>query len=534
MMAHVKNMVDYFEDLAADKRLSLSPFSDKDYGTTKQHVAEDDDLLSYGSNNDTNNDDYEQEEPTDTQDQNQISVFPTTLVVSSHSEVDIDDDQMLVYSSDDDSEPTAPQTLITLSPDPFHDRGSNDWNGTLTPKTSNLQVLPDNDVEKSNCTFDITNAQGQSPLILASISCLAEAMKIFITQGCDVNLRDSNGISPLEFVSMSEIRDERLVCMKLLLENGANVNCQDHQGCTPLHRAAATLDCSESIKLLLSFGACPNIQDNQGNTALHEATRHRNIENIKTLTEAKACSSSCVCKHSSSPPRLQIEIYEDEKETDLLPNLQSGVGSPPNQRSLEIWNRFFENAANASISREKENEEYEYSLHVHNAIVAGDVNHLRSLLEIGHDANEVDRYGNSPLHIAARKGDLPIIITLVENGAEINCTNENDETPINICWAQGYTRCADYLLCHEKGNRQVTRNFDLFSYASNLISAVFNLIACMLLKSEHSTKANAIPKDVAVALLEAKSNNKLKVGQLATPQDLKIALEKAGLRVKAD
>jgi ankyrin repeat protein len=62
----------------------------------------------------------------------------------------------------------------------------------------------------------------------------------------------------------------------------------------------------------------------------------------------------------------------------------------------------------------------------------GDLSVIRTALGKGHSPDCcVDSY--SFLHLAARAGDLELIRRLVEWGAEVNCVNSREETPLH--WA---------------------------------------------------------------------------------------------------
>lgn len=520
-MSYVKAMVDYFEELSVDKRLSLSPLSNKDESKYQNQTDdEDDDLLSYGSDDDIGTVGNTTNDQLDTT-ISQIARQPNSSIL----EID-DDDHTLVYSSDESTNTT--ENITIFSPQQIHSNDK-DWTCNLsTPKITNTEKKSDDDNGNIRSTIDIVNDQGQSPLTIASISCLVEVMKMFISEGCDVNIHDTHGISPLHYVCLNTSSHERLSCLQLLLENGANVNCQDDQGSTPLHRAAAH-DCSESIKTLLVNGACPYIQDALGNTALHEATTYQHIEIIKMLAEVKTCSKSfCPCK-LTRPSKLLIESLDDESDIDYSPKFQSESCSPPNTRSLEICNRFFENATHGNLSIE-EKSEIEYCTSLHDAIAIGDDDCIHSLLEQGKDINETDQFGNSPLHLAAQRGDLQLLIMLVENGAEVNCKNNNDETPRSLCIDQ---RCADYLHCHDKDSNMLIQSFDLYHGAFNFATSIISMFTSVFLRRRESfatPTSQPIPEDVAAALLEAKANNKLMIGQLEPPIEVKIALEKAGLK----
>lgn len=56
---------------------------------------------------------------------------------------------------------------------------------------------------------------------------------------------------------------------------------------------------------------------------------------------------------------------------------------------------------------------------------------IKLLIEQGYDLNQADSNGNTPLHIAAYKGDINIIYLLIENGADLTTRNNNNETPLH-------------------------------------------------------------------------------------------------------
>jgi uncharacterized protein len=49
-----------------------------------------------------------------------------------------------------------------------------------------------------------------------------------------------------------------------------------------------------------------------------------------------------------------------------------------------------------------------------------------------HAVNAGDEWGNTPLHMAALSGKLPIIKLLEKNGSDRRCKNRNDETPLDM------------------------------------------------------------------------------------------------------
>ena len=56
----------------------------------------------------------------------------------------------------------------------------------------------------------------------------------------------------------------------------------------------------------------------------------------------------------------------------------------------------------------------------------------------GADVNVKDTYGQTPLHLAASKGQIKVIRCLIENGANVNVTQETTgSTPLHRAASNG-------------------------------------------------------------------------------------------------
>ena len=62
------------------------------------------------------------------------------------------------------------------------------------------------------------------------------------------------------------------------------------------------------------------------------------------------------------------------------------------------------------------------------------------------DVNQVNVLGESPIHIAAWKGDPEDILWLLDNGAEINQRGEFGMTPLHYAYMSGKTENISILL----------------------------------------------------------------------------------------
>ena len=69
------------------------------------------------------------------------------------------------------------------------------------------------------------------------------------------------------------------------------------------------------------------------------------------------------------------------------------------------------------------------------------------LISKSKNLNNIDDYGLTPLHIAA-KGHKKITLTLIENGSDVNTKDKNGNTPLDIAAENQNTEIADLLRKH--------------------------------------------------------------------------------------
>jgi ATP-dependent Lon protease len=73
--------------------------------------------------------------------------------------------------------------------------------------------------------------------------------------------------------------------------------------------------------------------------------------------------------------------------------------------------------------------------------------------------------GDTPLHIAARHGNVKLVSEFLKRGAELSALNNNNETPLNIAITNGWNRCVDVINQHIKNTMNQT--FRLLSRRAN-------------------------------------------------------------------
>lgn len=127
---------------------------------------------------------------------------------------------------------------------------------------------------------------GQTPIHAAVSSKSSEVLKLMIEQGADLTLQDGSGRVPLHVAAWFGNVD----AIKILASRSVNMTPVTQTGSTPLH-LAAWQDQVEAAAALLDFGVDINQKDADGWTPLHKAAHRGNVKMVKLLLDRGADKS---------------------------------------------------------------------------------------------------------------------------------------------------------------------------------------------------------------------------------------------------
>ena len=85
---------------------------------------------------------------------------------------------------------------------------------------------------------------------------------------------------------------------------------------------------------------------------------------------------------------------------------------------------------------------------IHEAIVAGNIDILKLLIDNGGNINLKDSKGFRPLHYAVCQARYEPVFILLRYGANINEQSLNGDTPLHLASQYGYHDIVDLLLFH--------------------------------------------------------------------------------------
>jgi ankyrin repeat protein len=282
----------------------------------------------------------------------------------------------------------------------------------------------------------IENGGTEAALVLGDLHrCLASGNKaeleMLLKSGIGVDALNADGLAALHVAVRMD--DQELA--GYLLENGASANVRDRQGNTPLHHACE-LGLAEMVELLLEHGADPNIQNERAReTALHVAVRAGRADIIRMLLAAGA-RTNVLNADGQTPYQLALSLGLTECALLVGDLIAAVIGGDINEvRSL------LDGGADPNVRDAEEG-----WTPLHHAVYQGFKDIAALLIERGARVDELDLAGETPLHVACLSGSLAAAKLLVAAGCNINARDQDGCTPLHLACAAGELALARFLL----------------------------------------------------------------------------------------
>ncbi|XP_013189222.1 ankyrin repeat domain-containing protein 11 isoform X3 [Amyelois transitella] len=136
-------------------------------------------------------------------------------------------------------------------------------------------------------------------------------------------------------------------------------------------------------------------------------------------------------------PRAQVIAPMSERQQLALVMQMSSQDAPPAAPTP---------AEERKRTRQQRNERGETPLHV--AAIKGDHDQVKKLLDQGQDPDVPDFAGWTPLHEACSYGWHPVVVVLVNGGANVNAKGLDDDTPLHDATTSGNLKMVKFLVEH--------------------------------------------------------------------------------------
>jgi ankyrin repeat protein len=280
------------------------------------------------------------------------------------------------------------------------------------------------------------DAKGNTPLMLAAVYGDTACMKLLLERGATVNVTNAEGATPL----MRAAYDYEKA--RLLVEHGAEVNGRSALGNTALMLAARPVNSHRAVKLLLERGADAKATNNWGATTLMSAVSGGDVESARLLiahganVNAMPVADTVAFIFNGARSPLMWAAYRGDvlmikallaAGADV--NAEGMLGTPLEQATwhdcTDTCQFLLEHGANPNYVSHFDSFT---ALHWAASTENRDARLVKMLLAHGANPNmgggeSVEAFVNveqTPLMIARRRGDTPILATLLSAGA----TNE--------------------------------------------------------------------------------------------------------------
>ena len=316
-----------------------------------------------------------------------------------------------------------------------------------------------------------------------------DEVKKLISEGCDSNVKESDGYSAL----MLAAKSGNIEIVGLLLDNGADVNSRSFNRDSALIIAAGRGH-AEIVTLLIKKGADINTWIYNGQTALIKATLGKHVQTAKVLLESGAKIDA---RDNYTKTALDYVDYADPVDSEMVELLKShgglySVSLTPSQTAhikeneasgaakvIEKRNTLTEKKhpdnievkpepvdcdtiftkARAGIYQRLEDMLKTCDVNTRNAfeetvlMVASEWGHLdivKIILKYRPKVNASDKFGETALMKAAESGELEVVKALLNYGANKYRVDSSHETALKKAIRKGHNDIAELLRGHGK------------------------------------------------------------------------------------
>jgi ankyrin repeat protein len=313
-------------------------------------------------------------------------------------------------------------------------------------------------IERGAAIDDLDEMTGSSALHLAVERGRIEASEVLLTARAEVDIRDSEGQTPLHKLRRKAYKDVRTQMVPLLLKHGADIDALDKVNSSLLMSAAVRGD-EELMPLLIASKASLEQTDPSGATPAHMAAARNRDEALELLIKAKA-SINTVDRSGGSP---MGEAAAQGLTGIMKILLKAGasadspsVGGDPAIYGAAKWGHvpamelLLKAGASTTTPSKKKSEAEEDDVPgkplLHVAMEQGREDIARLLLEQGMSADVLDHQQRTPLHRAAEHASGDLADFLLEKKAAVESKDDEGLTPLHVAATKASSQVISRLL----------------------------------------------------------------------------------------
>jgi ankyrin repeat protein len=266
-----------------------------------------------------------------------------------------------------------------------------------------------------------SDAQGQTPVMLAAAFGSVDAVSLLITAGADVKASNGAGLTALHLAADDAAKT------RLLLDAGANVDAVSQAGRTPLLVAASASTGADVVRQLVAKGADVNVADTSGVTPLIAAANADNREVVDLLLARGADVHARARTGQPSTPLMAAAVNGNIALVRTLLSRKPDLTVVSADRTGTVKNGPVRYGTVSAL---------------HAAVTGGSPDVIELLAKAGAPVDPMDARGMTPLMwaVATDRADPRIVHLLLAHHADSGLRSPTGESAID--WARKFNQPA--------------------------------------------------------------------------------------------
>ena len=297
---------------------------------------------------------------------------------------------------------------------------------------------------REDLEVDCADAEGWTPLHFAASEGLVNNVQILLENGADPNIEDVLGKTAV----VRAIENGYTSSVQMMICHGANIDHRNRLERTLLHDASYW-GRSEIVELLIVAGLEINARGKRGETALHEAATNKIDELVRVLLKNGADPS--IVDNEGRTPMAVARQYGSTVVArilagDIKDENENGESEEQDESEIKLaawalaelrYKREIEKIVTDNGNLESKNPMSGDDA-LHYAVWRQDFEILSILLGAGINVDSVNNQLNSALHYCAYQGFTEGTKLLIEHSARLDQKNITRRTPLLIAQDQGH------------------------------------------------------------------------------------------------
>ena len=270
-------------------------------------------------------------------------------------------------------------------------------------------------------SINATNNRKETLLHLSTTS--LSLTEYLLEHGAIINAINIDGETVLHQISGHNFNSENTGILQSCLKNGADVSIKDYSLKSPLHNASSS-GTAEVVKVLLEHGAVLDAMDSSGHYPIHYSVMNFNYNSGNFLDLLYLfCPTAEATNYADNRGRSILHITAESYNETVIQFILDHGG---NVNQLDFYGK----TALHYAAKNKTNCEQV----------------IETLIQTGIDVNREDHWGQATIHEALSNENYDCVKCLVRHKADLRKQDNNGMTPLHVACTKHNPVLADYLI----------------------------------------------------------------------------------------